>query len=129
MPLLAADGAILACDKGTMPSPLGVIAVNPQIKAVTKLAAEVTDCKPALNIRSFGMCNSMGNPAVQAATELNKGVLTPQPCTPNVISAWSGATIVTIRRKPAIHVGSSTSCTFGGSIDIKDAVQKIVSVK
>src|SRR5262249_15223768 len=114
MPLLAADGAILACDKGSQPSPLGVIATNPQIRAVTKLAAEITDCKPALNIRPFGMCTSMGNPAVQAATEANKGVLTPQPCTPNVTFPWSGATIVTIRKKPAIFVGSSASCNFGG---------------
>jgi hypothetical protein len=129
MPLLAAEGAILACDKGTQPSPLGVIAVDPQVRAVTKLAAEITDWKPALNIRPFGMCSSMGNPAVQAATEQNKGVLTPQPCTPNVTSEWSGATIVTIRKKPAIFVGSSTSCKFGGSIEIKDAVQKIVTVK
>jgi hypothetical protein len=129
MPLLAAEGAILACDKGSQPSPLGVIAVNPQVKAVTKLAAEVTDFKPALNIRSFGMCSSMQNPTVQSATELNKGVLTPQPCTPMVAMPWSGATIVTIRKKPALFVGSSISCNFGGSIEIKDAVQKIVNVK
>jgi Domain of unknown function (DUF4280) len=129
MPLLAADEALLTCDKGSLPSPLGVIAVNPQIRAVQKLAAEVTDCKPNFNIRPFGMCSSMGNPAVKAATAENEGVLTPQPCTPNIITAWSGASVVTLRKVPALHVGGSVSCTFGGSVEVKDAVQKIVSVK
>ncbi len=127
MPLLAAEGAIVACDKGSLLSPLGVIAVNPQVRATTKLAADIRDCKPNLNVRPFGMCSSMGNPAVQAATEAAEGVLTPAPCAPNIISAWSpGGTIVTIRKVPALYVGCSVSCTFGGSIEIKSAVQTIV---
>jgi hypothetical protein len=72
----------------------------------------------------------MGNPAVKAATEENKGVLTPMPCTPNIISAWSpGGSVVTIRKVPALYEGCTVSCEYGGSISIKNAVQSIVTVK
>src|SRR6185437_8420019 len=119
MPLLAVENALLACDKGSLLSPLGVMSTAPPVNATKKLAAEIEDWKPAINVRSFGMCSSMENPEVQAATEENKGVLTPMPCSPKTTTNWSGKTIVTIRNVPALHEGCTVSCQYGGTITFK----------
>ena len=55
-------------------------------------AGVVTDVGAA-SVPPFGLCTSMANPQVAAATAAAQNVLTPQPCQP-VLSPWSpGATV------------------------------------
>lgn len=42
--------------------------------------ATMQDIAPNVNISSFGMCMSLANPQVAAATAAALGVLAPQPC-------------------------------------------------
>ena len=71
-------GAMLQCSFGAAPSSLVVLPTN-KILATTP-AANIMDNKPMLNIMPFGVCMSMANPMVAAATAAAMGVLTPMPC-------------------------------------------------
>ncbi|RKG64195.1 DUF4280 domain-containing protein, partial [Corallococcus exercitus] len=68
-------GAMLQCSFGVAPSSLMVLPAN-RVMATTP-AANIMDNKPLLNILPFGMCNSLANPMVAAATAAALGVLTP----------------------------------------------------
>ena len=43
---------------------------------------------PMTNIMPFGMCQSLGESEVAAATTAALGVLTPMPCIPNTPAPW-----------------------------------------
>ena len=129
MPLLAADGAILACDKGSMPAELGVIAVNPQIRAVKKLAAEITDCKPNLNVRPFGMCSSMGNPGGADRHRGEQGGAQADALQPEHHDTMVGSERRDHPKGARCPRGlHGVLRNFGGTVEVKDAVQKVVSV-
>jgi hypothetical protein len=86
-------------------------------------AANIMDFKPIANIPPFGMCNSMSNPTVAAATAAALGVLTPMPCLP-VTTPWKpGAPTVPIANFPALNNSSTCQCAFGGAISISFAGQ------
>ena len=80
MPQLVVLGAQLACSFGLAPSVLTVLPVKMVNAGVP--AANIMDMAPMLNIAPFGMCNSLANPMVVAATAAAMGVLTPVPCIP-----------------------------------------------
>ncbi len=104
------DGAIMACSLGTAPAGLHVIPPN--------RAAVITDAIPVSNISPFGMCISMANPAVAAATAAAMGVLTPQPCIP-ATNIWIGGSPTNlINGQPALTPNSKCLCAWGGSISI-----------
>jgi hypothetical protein len=72
-----------------------------------------------VNIPPFGMCASLANPTVAAATTAALGVLTPMPCTPMVVTPWApGAPRTLIGGKPALTAGSTCTCAYGGAITI-----------
>jgi len=75
------------CGAGTKPSTLNATAQS-KVLVDGKPAATVND-KEMLNIGSFGMCTSMMNPQVAAATAAALGVLTPQPCMPQATFPWA----------------------------------------
>ena len=79
---------MLQCSFGMAPSVLAVVV--PEVLTETKPAANITDNVPMVNILPFGMCQSLANPTVAAATAAALGVLTPMPCVP-VISRALGA--------------------------------------
>ena len=66
-------GAMLKCSFGVAPGTLMVLPTN---LVMTKVPdANIMDNKPMLNIMPFGMCQSMANPMVIAATAAALGVL------------------------------------------------------
>jgi hypothetical protein len=91
--------------------------------------ANIMDNKPMINILPFGMCQSMANPTVAAATAAALGVLTPMPCLPNTIAPWApGAPTVTIGGSPALNDSSKLICMWCGVIEIQNPGQNTVKI-
>jgi hypothetical protein len=114
---LVCAGALLKCSFGAAPAALAVLPLN----AVLTGAADATimDSKPLVNIASFAMCTSLGNPAVAAATAAAMGVLVPMPCVPVTSAPWApGAPKVLIGNMAALTMASKLMCSFGGVIEI-----------
>lgn len=112
---LAVLGSQMMCTFGLAPSALvpspGTVLVE------GRPVARISDIAPMVNIPPFGMCSSLSNPQVAAATSAALGVLTPMACTPVVTGPWSpGANKTLIGGVPAALASSRCSCAFGGSI-------------
>ncbi|RCX11379.1 uncharacterized protein DUF4280 [Anaerobacterium chartisolvens] len=116
MGLCVCGGANMKCTFGAAPCSLMVL---PENQAMTSQPiATIMDNKPMVNILPFGMCSSMANPAVAAATSAAMGVLTPQPCIPVTTAPWApGAPTVMVGNKPALNNSSKLMCAWGGVID------------
>jgi hypothetical protein len=92
------------------------------------MAASIMDFVSMANILPFGMCSSIANPTVAAATAAASGVLTPMPCIP-VTTPWSpGAMQVKIGMFPALSNTSVCNCAWGGVIKITSPGQFTVNV-
>ncbi len=78
MGIQVAMGAMMTCSFGVAPGSLIVLPMS-LVMAGGVPAATIMDSKPIVNIPPFGMCNSMANPTVIAATAAALGVLTPMP--------------------------------------------------
>ncbi|MAK92057.1 MAG: hypothetical protein CMI13_12585 [Oleibacter sp.] len=119
-------GATLQCSQGIAPSSLIVPPVNRTL-ADGMPAATIMDQIPIVNIPPFGMCRSMANPTVAAATAAAMGTLTPMPCVPVIAAPWSpGAKTVMIGNKPALNNSAKCQCNWGGSISITNPGGKTV---
>ena len=59
-------GAMLSCSFGVAPGSLMVLPLS-QVMTTTP-AANIMDNKPMVNVLPFGMCQSLANPMVAAAT-------------------------------------------------------------
>ncbi|MEG0689187.1 MAG: DUF4280 domain-containing protein [Hungatella sp.] len=112
-------GAALQCSFGVAPSILNVL---PAAKVVSTMpVATIMDNIPMVNIAPFGMCSSLMNPTVLAATTAAAGVLTPMPCIPIFPGPWiPGAPTVLIGNKPALNHSCSLMCAYGGMIKIQN---------
>lgn len=110
-------GALLQCMFGTAPSTLNVI---PAARVMSSQAlATIMDNAPMMNILPFGMCQSLSNPTVAAATAAALGVLTPMPCIPATTTPWiPGSPTVLIGGKPALNDSCKLVCMWGGVIQI-----------
>jgi len=110
-------GAMLQCSFGAAPSSMVVLPAN-KVMATTP-AANIMDNKPMVNILPFGMCMSLANPTVAAATAAAMGVLTPMPCIPNTAAPWvPGCPKVLIGNMPAVESNSKLMCNWGGVIQV-----------
>ena len=110
-------GAMMQCSFGAAPSSLMVLPANRTMTGTP--AANIMDNKPFVNILPFGMCTSMANPMVAAATAAALGVLTPMPCIPVTVAPWIvGAPTVLIGNMPALNNSSKLMCNWGGVIQI-----------
>jgi hypothetical protein len=120
-------GAMMQCSFGAAPSTLMVL---PDKQAVNNMPfANIMDNKPFLNILPFGMCNSMANPAVAAATAAALGALTPMPCIPVTAAPWApGSPTVLLGNMPALNNDSKLMCSFGGVISINNPGQMTIQV-
>jgi hypothetical protein len=82
-----------------------------------------------VNIMPFGMCTSLANPTVAAATSAAMGALTPMPCIPNTPAPWvTGAPTVILGNAPALDNPSKLMCVWGGLIQITSPGEFTVDV-
>jgi len=127
MALEVCSGAMLQCSFGVAPSSLIVL---PQNRVFTGTpVATILDNKPLANIPSFGMCMSIANPAVAAATAAAWGVLTPMPCLPVIPAPWApGAPDVLIANIPVLDNNCKLMCAWAGLIQITTPGQFTVQV-
>ncbi len=120
-------GAMLKCSFGVAPGTLMVLPANAVLTVVPD--ANIMDNKPMMNILPFGMCQSMANPMVAAATAAALGVLTPMPCIPATTAPWvPGSPTVLIGNMPALNNSSKLMCMWGGVIAINAPGQTTVSI-
>jgi len=128
MPQQVCNGATLQCSMGMAPSSLVVLPVN-RVNTGNQPDANIMDSKPMVNIMPFGMCTSLANPAVAAATSAALGVLTPMPCIPVTPAPWaSGAPTVLLANAPSLDNQSKLMCTWGGVIQVVSPGEFTVSV-
>lgn len=108
-------GAMATCSFGAAPSSLVVI--RPTILAGTMPAANIMDHAPMVNVLPFGVCSSLANPTVAAATAAALGVLTPMPCVPATSAPWlPGKPKVLVGNMPALDSDSKLMCMWAGVI-------------
>jgi hypothetical protein len=118
MPQQVSTGAVMMCSFGLAPSSLMVLPTN-RVMCESGPAANIMDHVPMANILPFGMCISLANPSVAAATAAAMGVLAPMPCIPATSAPWMpGATTVLIGGIPALDNVSTCMCNWGGVISI-----------
>ncbi len=128
MPQQVVMGAMLTCSMGVAPSSLIVTPVN-RVNGESVPAANIMDHIPMANIMSFGMCNSLANPQVAAATTAALGVLTPQPCIPVIPAPWApGSPTVMVGGQPALNNTCTCQCTWAGTITIDEPGQPSIQV-
>lgn len=107
---------MLQCNFGMAPSPLTVVGMRPMNQNMPM--ANIMDFAPMVNIKPFGMCQSMSNPQVAAATAAAMGVLTPMPCVPVITAPWNPAAQVKVCQLPALLDNGKCMCAWGGQISI-----------
>lgn len=124
---LVCNGAMLKCSFGLAPGTLLVLPLSQVMTAVAD--ANIMDNKPIVNIAPFGMCTSLANPLVAAATAAALGVLVPMPCIPMTAAPWvPGSPTVLLGNMPALNNASKLMCTAGGVIEICMPGQTTVAV-
>ena len=122
MPQQTCMGGMLKCSFGMapstfMPTPKPVITSN-------MVAGNIMDHAPLVNIPPFGMCQSLANPTVAAATAAALGVLTPMPCIPATPAPWvPGAPTVLVCNMPALDNTSKLICLWAGVIEFTNPGQ------
>ena len=123
MPMQVVNGAQLMCSFGAAPSSLVVLPTN-RVQVENQFAANIMDHIPMVNIMPFGLCMSIANPQVAAATAAALGVLTPQPCIPATASPWTpGALTVLLGNQPALDNVSICMCNWLGVVSVANPGQ------
>jgi len=90
-----------------------------------KSQANIMDFKPNVNILPFGLCSSLANPTVAAATAANNGKLKKMPCVPVVTMPWiNGKPDTLVDRFPALLNISTNLCLWCGLITIENNGQE-----
>jgi len=120
-------GAMLKCTFGIAPGSLMVLPASGVMTGVPD--ANIMDNVPMVNILPFGMCQSLANPMVAAATAAALGTLTPMPCIPVTAAPWMpGSPTVLLGNMPSLNNSSKCMCNWGGVIGIDMAGQFTVEV-
>ncbi|MBR5350478.1 MAG: DUF4280 domain-containing protein [Prevotella sp.] len=109
-------GAIMACTFGMAPS--SFMASPGRTEMLSNVPkGNIMDFAPMVNIMPFGMCNTLSNPTVAAATSAAMGVLTPMPCIPAITTPWMpGNPQVMVQGQPALMRSCRNMCMWGGQI-------------
>jgi len=128
MPMQVCMGAMMQCSFGMAPSSLVVLPKNTTFTDQVP-DANIMDHVPMVNILPFGMCTSLANPTVAAATAAALGVLTPMPCIPNTPAPWvTGAPTVLLGYFPTLDNVSKLMCVWGGVIQFTSPGETTVNV-
>lgn len=115
---VAVAGGVMMCSFGLAPSTLNALPI-PRVMVEGRPVADITNVAPGLNLPPFGMCSSLANPMVAAATAAALGVLTPMPCLPAVVGTWlPKAPQTLVAGKPVLVGGSTCNCAYGGVITL-----------
>jgi hypothetical protein len=94
-----------------------MMVLRPNVLIEGKPAGNIMDFAPMVNIMPMGMCTSLANPTVAAATSAALGVLTPMPCIPAPTGPWTGlAPLTKIGGMGALVTGSTCNCAYAGVI-------------
>lgn len=126
MGIVVVTGASLMCPFGTTPATLTATSQSTCL-GCSKPMATVTDVSAGTNISGFGMCSSMANPQVAAATAAAMGVLTPQPCTMVPMGIWSSGSSILVGGKPVLTGEGCLMCGMGmGKITITSPGQTTI---
>lgn len=129
MSQLVVMGAVCQCSFGAAPSSLVVLPAK-KVNGVKMPIATIMDNVPISNIVPFGVCSSLANPTVAAATAAALGVLTPMPCVPATAAPWTpGKPMVMIGKTPALDATSKCLCNWGGVISVTSPGQATVDAK
>ena len=124
MGLCVCNGAMMQCSFGGAPSSLIVIPKN--ILTSNMPQATIMDFAPMVNIMSFGMCNSVANPATKRPPPV---LFTPGPCVPNTVTPWApGAPTVIMGTFPALDNMSKLACVWGGVIQFTAPGQTVATL-
>ena len=127
MGLQVCAGATMQCSFGAAPSTLVVLPAKRVLTATP--SATIMEHVPIVNVPPFGLCSSLANPTVAAATAAALGALTPMPCVPATSAPWvPGTPTVLIGDVPALNDSSKLMCNWGGVIQISFAGQATVQV-
>lgn len=120
---IVVTGGSCLCSFGTTPGTINATSQQ-SVMVEGKPAATIMDCQKA-NISPFGMCTSLANPTVAAATAAALGVLTPQPCMMMPAGTWIPTqTKVIAGGKPCLTNDAKMMCATGaGSISITNPGQ------
>ncbi|MBU1333149.1 MAG: DUF4280 domain-containing protein [Gammaproteobacteria bacterium] len=113
------SGAVLQCSFGVAPAVLNVLPINRTLTS-SMPAANIMDHIPLVNIGTFGMCQSLANPMVAAATAAALGALTPMPCIPATAAPWipGGPPTLLLGNMPSLDANSTLMCSWAGVIKI-----------
>lgn len=125
MAIPVVSGATIACPMGLS---TGTIVATSQVSVMLggKPVALISDSAPLTNVTPCGMCTSMANPTVAAATSAAMGVLTPMPCIPAPMGAWVCGMSPIVAGKPTLTSEGKLACSYGGSITIVNPGQTAV---
>ena len=119
------QGALMMCTFGSAPGALNVTSQADVSTAGDLPLATILDTPEG--VPTFGLCSSLANPAVAAATAAALGVLTPQPCTPSTTPWTPGSADVFLGGIPAVLDDDVCQCAFAGEITITFPGQEEVS--
>ena len=119
-------GASVQCTMGTMPGQL-LVTSQAMVLVGGRPAATITDAAPVTNITPCGLCTSLANPNVAAATAAALGALTPMPCVPVPAGIWSCAGTPFVGGKPALSTDATLRCAYGGFLSIISYGQIVVT--
>jgi len=109
-------GGMVMCSFGLAPASI-IVPPASRVMVESTPAANILCSTPA-NIPTFGMCTSLANPTVAAATAAALGVLTPMPCVPALTPWTPGSAKTMIGGQPALVMGNTCQCAFGGAVQI-----------
>ena len=118
------QGASMTCTFGLSP---GVLKVTSQTD-VSTAGVPFATILDTPQVPGFGLCTSLANPVVAAATAAALGVLTPMPCVPLILAPWApGSPDVFLGGSPAVLDDDTCACAWAGEISITSPGQEEVT--